>query len=146
MKHLVLGIAVLFLALGSMGCSFWECEEESEFPRYQILSEGHMKFDTQTGKTWVRQGNQWLLMTEAEQEKEKASSHDELSTCEYMVNMDIRLGDIRKSEAFSQLPTREKMRVFQAYFTHHKLWRDDMKDAKKLRDLHAAIREELSID
>ena len=145
MKHVIFILAAAILAMGSLGCSF-DKSEEYEFPRFQILDEGNMKFDTQTGKTWVRQGSQWLLMTEAESEKEKSSTHEALSTCEYIVNMDVRLEDLRKSDAFAQLSDKAKMRVFQTYYTHHKLWRDEMADSRKLRDLQRAVREELAID
>lgn len=148
MKRLLFLTFTLLMVFSLSSCGLCDRKDSGE-DRYQIITTEKLilKFDTKTGDTWKRDGTNWIFIQEVKEDDQEDSDHShDYQLCKSMINIYAPLQDIRNTEAFGRLSSYEKMHIYESFFQEHKLWRDDIKDTVLMRQLHKAMREDLSID
>jgi hypothetical protein len=146
MKRTLAAFAATLAALLALGCIAVE-RQPAKAPaeaRFVILDEGRMKFDTQTGQAWRRDGDSWILMKDTE-ERTPVDANKDLAVCHQLTEVRMPINDIRRTAEFRRLSTADKLRVYRQYFREVQLWSHTAKDSPALAEFYAALHEDLGL-
>lgn len=149
MKRLLFLTFTLLMVLSLSGCGLCDRDDDDGEDRYQLIVKDNLvlKFDSETGNTWRRDGNTWVFLQEVNGDDESGTDDTrDFQLCRSMIAINAPLKDIRSADAFDRLSEAGKLRVYEAFYQHHHLWQDENQDSVLMRQLHKAMREDLGID